>query len=697
MSNSPYFRDRIHFITIHNLLVRKKTIRNPLTPLKERIFIKKQLRFKKSSYNICFHLMIFLILHFKHYLIVSNIAFSMNTRLKSLTIHVLLLLLLCSSADKLAAQDAVVLKATTEIVIKNNKLTRNQNFSVLINNRDGEKYCDVEIRSSNLVKVSRINASIEDLAGKEIKKLRSGDIHKHKAFNEIAFYDDNMVQEFSLRHTSFPYILHYSFQEEEDQFLYIEHWSPVIFRHISTAEASLQLTIPAGYKISYRNTPPLGFSTDSVDNQITYRWKYSYLSQFPADEKFSPDIQKLYPYVKIVPLQFRFENKGSMDSWKDFGNWEYTLIESRQQLTDAEKTTISGLTQNMKDTVEIVKTIYHYLQDGTRYINVSEKTGGMVPHPASYVCTNKYGDCKALSNYMISMLKYLGIRAIYCSIYAGDKIRTIDRNFPSQQSNHVIVCVPLNKDSLWLDCTSKLPFNYLGTFTQAREVMLTEKDNCHFTRTPALQAKDVKCSRTISITPNAGLEATMLVQGIYRGEDFEEIASLLSGNKNNKDLYARNKLIAPGEELSSYEIVKGNRDSACIAVNYATTSKSVFARYGNDIVLKTVSMQLPRFEKPSQRKYPVQIDYPVYYCDTQHYLTGKLFNIHHLPEKIVLKSGYGEYSCSYSINNDTLKVEKTFLLKPGLISLKEYPAFYSFINGAYEKEKSTCMELISKP
>lgn len=612
-------------------------------------------------------------------------------RLRMLLISALLFSPFCTRA-----QDAVVLKTNTEIIIKNNKLTRKQDYRVLINNMEGEKCCDVEIQSSKLVKVSRIAASIEDISGREIKKLRSSDIHKRKAFNEIAFYDDNMVQEFSLRHNVFPYILHYSYQEEEEQFLYIDHWSPVLLRNIPTSEANLQLTIPLTYKINYRATAPLSFSTDTFDNQIKYNWKYSYTSLVPPADKFSPAIPTLYPLLKIVPVQFRFEEKGSLESWVSFGNWEYNLIETRQQLTESEKATISGLIKSLNDTLEIVKTIYHYLQDNTRYINVSEETGGMVPHPASYVCTNKYGDCKALSNYMIAMLKFAGIHAIYCSIHAGDKIRTVDQGFPSQQSNHIIVCVPLKKDSIWLDCTSKLPFNYLGTFTQGRDVMLTEKNNSHFTHTPSLSAEDVKCSRVTTITPNAKMEATIDVHTCYKGQEFEELSYLLSRSQNDKDLYARNNLVAPGQELIRYEIVKGDRDTTFIKAGYLASSNAIFTRYGNDIVLKTVTLQLPQFEKPAQRKHDVQIDYPVYNTDTQYYLIGKQFNLNQLPENIVCKSAYGQYSCNYSHTNDTLKVEKTFLLNAGKIKLKDYPAFYDFVNRAYLREKSTCLEIIHK-
>lgn len=596
----------------------------------------------------------------------------------------------------LKAQNAIILHSNTEISILDNSLTRTKSFIIQINNKEGEECCDVSIYSSKLVKISRISASIEDISGTIVKKLRSSDIKKHSASANFSFYDDNMVQEFSLRHNVYPYLLKYSYQENEEQFMYIDYWTPVLNNDFPTREAILQLTFPLNYKVNHTFSTPDSFKKDTVAGLARCIWKYSFSNPLPSPENYSADIDTRFPYVKIVPLQFTYENKGSMESWETLGNWKYSLTENRQELTAPEKIKIPELIRNQKDTTEIVKSIYHYLQDNTRYINVSEKTGGMVPHPASYVCTNKFGDCKALSNYMISMLKYVGIRAVYCSINAGEKIRPVDRSFPSQQSNHVIVCVPLKNDSLWLDCTSRFPFNYPGTFTQGRDVLLCEKENSRYTQTPVLKPSDVKCSRTIIVKPNDENEASLDVQAIFRGEDFEEIISMDLQNKNDKDIYLRNKLSTQGEEINSYEIIKENRDSAFVTLHYKANSKTVFVRYGNDMVLKTVSIQLPRFGKPSSRKYDVQIDYPLYLTDTQYYHFGDWFTVDQLPANMSTKSQYGEYHCDFSVKDGILEVRKSFLLYSGLILLRDYPAFYGFISEANEKEKSSCVSIISK-
>ena len=73
---------------------------------------------------------------------------------------------------------------------------------------------------------------------------------------------------------------------------------------------------------------------------------------------------------------------------------------------------------------------------------------------------------------MVAMLKEVGIKAYYTTIKAGQNATDIDVDFPSHQSNHIIVAVPNNHDTLWLECTDQTnPFGYLGTFTGDRKAL----------------------------------------------------------------------------------------------------------------------------------------------------------------------------------------------------------------------------------
>src|SRR5690606_4540730 len=95
-----------------------------------------------------------------------------------------------------------------------------------------------------------------------------------------------------------------------------------------------------------------------------------------------------------------------------------------------------------------------------------------------------YGDCKALSNYMVALLGSVGIKGYYSLIMAGENFTPLQTDFPSSQFNHVVVAVPNGSDTLWLECTSQTqPFGYLGSFTDDRYALMILDDGATLVKT----------------------------------------------------------------------------------------------------------------------------------------------------------------------------------------------------------------------
>jgi hypothetical protein len=192
--------------------------------------------------------------------------------------------------------NAVLLNQKTTISLSGSKLVKQHYFEIQINNRTGEKYTNVDIFYSALIKVGKIEACIKDILGNEIKKLKKAEIKSRSAISNISLYEDNMIYEFTLKHNVYPYVLCYSYEEVEDEFLYIDYWSPVLNYNIPTKKATLKLNVPKHYVFSFTTQ---GISTqikDSIESNYVYTWNADYAER-PEREIYAPETDIYYPKV----------------------------------------------------------------------------------------------------------------------------------------------------------------------------------------------------------------------------------------------------------------------------------------------------------------------------------------------------------------------------------------------------------------
>lgn len=306
--------------------------------------------------------------------------------------------------------DAELLLRETVIDFDGNSVHSTENYVLQINNRRGEKHVRVRVPFSSLLKVNKLRAEIKDRNGNLVKKLKKSDVVEKSSISDISFYEDDYIMEFILKHNTYPYRLEYSYETVTSEFLYLDSWFPVFDGDVPVHEARLQLNIPESINFRHRDR---GIDTFYVINQKginSYHWKTSFKG-IDTDEIYTPSVFELCPSVQIIPINFKFDLPGSAESWTSFGNWQNSLLEGLDDLPDFEKGKITRILEQKGSREELVRNLYHYLQDNTHYINISIETGGFKPYPASYVAFNKFGDCKALSNYFRTLLAYAGIES----------------------------------------------------------------------------------------------------------------------------------------------------------------------------------------------------------------------------------------------------------------------------------------------
>jgi hypothetical protein len=330
------------------------------------------------------------------------------------------------------------------------------------------------------------------------------------------------------------------------------------------------------------------------------------------------------------------------------------------------------------------------MQNKTRYVSIQLGIGGFQPFEASAVDGKGYGDCKALSNYMIALLDAASIPSNYVLINAGYNARPLHEDFPSTQFNHAIVAVPNEKDTIWLECTSQTnPFGYQGFFTDDRKALLITPNGAKVVKTKRYTAEENTQIRTAEVHLEPSGDGMAKITTIYSGLQYDAEGI---GNIVNEQIEAQKQLIhditrIPTVDLIKYDLKKVARKnpSAVLALElglrrYATVSGKRMFLVPN---LMNRSTFIP--EKIADRKTDFIEDFPYIDVDTVEYHIPENMYPEFLPEPLKIKSQFGEYESSFKLDQGSVIYVRKIKISKGVFpaaAYQEYIEFYKKISRA---------------
>jgi hypothetical protein len=330
-----------------------------------------------------------------------------------------------------------------------------------------------------------------------------------------------------------------------------------------------------------------------------------------------------------------------------------------------------------------IKALYNYIQGNTRYVFVKLGLGGFQQFDASTVFETGYGDCKALTNYMYSLLKLFGIKSFPALVSSGRYREPIFRDFPNfQQFDHAILCVPYSHDTIWLECTDqKIPFGFLGDFTDDRDVLLITEEGGKFAHTRKYNANDnIRTCRSEFNIDSAGA-AVCSVKTFYKGLQYDEVSDLLYSNydEQKKWLYTNSSL--PSLQITSFSVndLKGTIPVA--RISESGISKNYCSFSGNYMLLP---LNLLNTQKPVQkmlkpRYSDIVINRSSNEYDTIIYRIPNNYVYESIPSGNTINSNFGSYSCSVIANEKVITFIRKFSILEGRYKPFFYKEFYDFI------------------
>jgi len=609
------------------------------------------------------------------------------------SLYLLLFLGFCHTASA-KVSSAVLVYTSTEIKLENRKMVTKYAFDLLINDRSADYLSRIRIPYSGIEKLVSLEASLHTDDGTLVRKLSRNEITSQHDISDYSLYEDQYVKKFTLRNSTYPYRIKWSYTIESAPFLNICNWIPVMMSEIPTLMATLTFTAPESYKVRIDSAGLQNCTYRRVKDYLIREYECSFTNNY-KEELFQANDHEHLPYVRIMPLRFHFETDGSAGTWKEFGLWIYNLNKGLEVLPQHEKDFISSLKSEGWSDIALIRKLYNYVQDRTRYMNVTLETGGFKPYAATYVSNNGYGDCKALSVYLKALLTEAGIQSDYVLVKAGDRVQDINTSFVSNQFNHAILLVPYEGDSIWLDCTSENPFGYTGTFIQGRHALVTGKEGGSLVRIPALSKEQVCLNRNGTIRLMVNFPSLIDLKIETGGRDAEYLRSVNS----NLDDAQRVNVIAevikiPAFIPDSIRHLSPDRQNQRMSLNYKGTSNSLLKSFGNTLICNIIPVELPSFESPDERITDLKIRYPQSISDSILINIPNGYKIESLTTEKEIVSEFGSYYFSYSLLETGILFKRKFILNSGTLTRANYMDFYSFIKQIRKIEASGAISFI---
>jgi len=585
-------------------------------------------------------------------------------------------------SDSLKTGALAVVRNSSESFIQQDE--RNGTYKVInvvtILSEKGKSYSDLVIPEDDFYELKNFSGEVYDAAGKSIKKIAKKDLITTAFSMDLANSGRKTFYQYNA--PVYPYTVKYEYEMKfKNGILIYPAFDPVPGYDVSLEKATYTLQIPSGQKLRYKAQGTAIQPVKSAATADAYALELSGLKAV-SYERWAP-VKELFPVVYLSPDTFCVMTAcGSMSSWETYGQWCAELLKGRNTLPQKTIDKVKELTQNTDDQLEKVKILYDYLQKTTRYVGIQLGIGGWQPMKAEEVAKTGFGDCKALSYYMKSLLEIADIPSYYTVI--STKNKRLFPDFPSfGQTNHIILMVPLKSDTVFLECTSQqAPFGYISSVA-GHDALAVGADKVFFYTLPDYKPRENEEINRIQIQVDANGAGHITVHSTFKNEEFEGLyfalknadaketsdilASLLRVHKPAVSQIKREEIMEAPPRLDVYFNVD--------CEDFATqTGTRMF------IPLNPSKTGVKDLLTGSSRKYDIDMDAGKFQNDTIIIGIPEGYSIENQPKPVEIESPYGYFKSDIAEKDGLLIYTQTLEIKKGKYPATEFEEMKKFYN-----------------
>ena len=530
---------------------------------------------------------------------------------------------------------------------------------------------------------------VTDSQGKVIREIKLNNLMRTEYSKELASDVFHYIYEYFP--SQYPYTIAYEWEENyKDAILSLPAFLPLQTYNQEVRRSSYHLMMPDDMDFRFRQINCNWEIVQETAEKGKKHYKIQ-INDLPAlvEEPYAPDVKSLFPYVYMVPSVFSFEKTlGKMESWKTYGIWLYSLLEGRGELPKPLVEKIMGMTAGCTNDYERVQVVYDFLASTTRYVSIQLGIGGLQPELASNVYKTGFGDCKALVNYTNSILKMLGISSFHAVISTENKC--LMKDFASaNQTNHVILQVPLSNDTLWIECTAPtLPLGYVHSSIAGHDALLLKAEGGELYRLPTYaDSLNMKVNHALLVLDASG-KASISVQQRNKLFRYEEMLGFKNTSVKNQMDYLRSCINLNQTEIGTIVCKEQKSAYPSMEISYQVHTQKYDNQTGKRLFIP-INVFHGRFSIPeacTNRSQDVVISYGFLDEDSIEIKLPKGYGIEAFPAVKDLVTPFGEFQTKFEIRKDSILVIQRLYVRGGRYSKELYHDFREFrkaISGLY--------------
>ena len=575
--------------------------------------------------------------------------------------------------------DAIILNEENTLKINGNSGATYTYSLRVLNLNPNSPFTDFSLYYNKDMFIIDLGLSVLDINGNLVQKYYPKDFDSYSASGGSTMYSDSRVYVFDATPPTYPHIIEFKYKIGLNLLLHLPSWDIQPDYRVAVLQSSFRLKYSQNNQVQvyFRN---IDLTEEASASSFSKLWVARNLPAVDR-EAYAPPARNTLPRMFVVADKFKYAGYTfDMKDWKSFSRSMLELYDGRDKLSEETKAVVRRLTNAASTQEEKIAALYRYLQDNTRYVSVQLGIGGYQPFPASYVEKNKYGDCKALTNFMMAMLDEAGIASQPVLVYRGDTPPELDEEVPRSAFNHVLLYLP--EEDIWLECTSgNYPPNYVGSDNANRKALLLDDANGRLIDMPVVDTALNVLEIETETAPLPSGKFHIELHEQRRGMFYELIAyGDRQLDKKTMTRWYRNQSSIPTFNLDDYS-QKISTEEASAELNIELTTEHLATKAGTRELYPLIVGAPFKDIPPRYRERQLPVYYPDGYKKIErgvfHLPSGKKVEV--LPESKTFDSPYGRYRLTIEQDESEIRFERELLIYPARLPAEEYKAWRAFL------------------